>query len=87
MLKYLCIINHSVFVGEKVEGRSKSDVAIFGAPLRQSLRYANVAISIFDGNQESHIYGYVPIIVAKCGQYIMEKGLWIMFRNLADSLS
>jgi hypothetical protein len=75
MLKYLCVINHSVFVGEKVEGQSKSNVAIFGTPLRQSLRYANVAISISDGNQESHIYGYLPIIVAQCGWYIKEKGL------------
>ena len=87
MLKCLCIINHSVFVGEMEEGQSKSDVAIFGVPPRQSLRYANVAISTFDENRESYIYGYLPIIVAKCGLYIKEKGLWIMFTNLVDSLS
>ena len=87
MLKYLCIINHSVFVGEMEEGQSKSDVAIFGVPLRQSLQYANLAIEIFDENQGPHIYGYLPVIVVICGWYIKEKGLWIILINLVDSLS
>lgn len=47
---------------------------IFGVPLHTSIRYANVAISLFDEQGESYIYGYVPIVVAKCGVYLKEKG-------------
>lgn len=48
---------------------------IFGVPLRQSIAYANVAISLVDAQGQSYIYGYVPIVVAKCGVYLKEKGL------------
>jgi hypothetical protein len=47
---------------------------IFGVPLRQSISYANVAISLVDAEGKSYIYGYVPIVVAKCGVYLKEKG-------------
>lgn len=47
---------------------------IFGIPLRQSITYANVAISLMDENGQSYIYGYVPIVVAKCGVFLKEKG-------------
>lgn len=47
---------------------------IFGVPLRQSITYANVAISLVDDNGKSYIYGYVPIVVAKCGVFLKEKG-------------
>jgi hypothetical protein len=47
---------------------------IFGVPLRQSIVYANVAISLVDSNGKSYIYGYVPIVVAKCGVFLKEKG-------------
>lgn len=43
-------------------------------PLRQSIVYANVAISLVDDNGKSYIYGYVPIVVAKCGVFLKEKG-------------
>jgi hypothetical protein len=43
-------------------------------PLRQSITYANVAISLIDENGQSYIYGYVPIVVAKCGVFLKEKG-------------
>ncbi|KAK3692418.1 RhoGAP domain-containing protein [Podospora appendiculata] len=46
---------------------------IFGVPLRQSITYANVAISLVDEYGKSYIYGYVPIVVAKCGVYLKEK--------------
>ncbi|KAL1894938.1 GTPase activating protein (GAP) for Rho1p [Sporothrix stenoceras] len=46
---------------------------IFGVPLRQSIAYANVAISLIDENGKSYIYGYVPIVVAKCGVFLKEK--------------
>jgi hypothetical protein len=49
---------------------------IFGVPLRQSINYANVAISLVDEDGKSYIYGYVPIVVAKCGVFLKEKGMW-----------
>lgn len=47
---------------------------IFGVPLADSIRYANVAISLTNEHGESFIYGYVPIVVAKCGVFLKEKG-------------
>ncbi|KAK0855635.1 GTPase activating protein (GAP) for Rho1p [Friedmanniomyces endolithicus] len=46
---------------------------IFGVPLHYSIRYANVAISLYDSQGQSYIYGYVPVVVAKCGVYLKEK--------------
>ena len=43
-------------------------------PLAESIRYANVAISLQNEQGESFIYGYVPIVVAKCGVFLKEKG-------------
>jgi hypothetical protein len=43
-------------------------------PLITSIPYANVAISLFNESGESYIYGYVPIVVAKCGVFLKEKG-------------
>ncbi|KAI4114540.1 MAG: hypothetical protein LQ345_004692 [Seirophora villosa] len=56
----------------------KRDIAetppgIFGVALQDSIRYANVAISLTNERGESYIYGYVPIVVAKCGVYLKEK--------------
>jgi hypothetical protein len=47
---------------------------IFGVPLQTSIRYANVAISLLDAEGNSYIYGYIPIVVAKCGVFLKEKG-------------
>ena len=47
---------------------------IFGVPLQVSIKYANVAISLTDPDGKSFIYGYVPIVVAKCGVFLKEKG-------------
>jgi len=47
---------------------------IFGVPLPESILYANVAISLTNEQGESFIYGYVPIVVAKCGVFLKEKG-------------
>ncbi|KAL8867458.1 MAG: hypothetical protein Q9174_005654 [Haloplaca sp. 1 TL-2023] len=46
---------------------------IFGVPLQDSIKYANVAISLTNEQGESYIYGYVPIVVAKCGVFLKEK--------------
>lgn len=47
---------------------------IFAVPLQTSIKYANVAISLTNEQGESFIYGYVPIVVAKCGVFLKEKG-------------
>lgn len=49
-------------------------VGIFGVPLEVSIKYANVAISLTNEQGESYVYGYVPIVVAKCGVFLKEKG-------------
>ncbi|KAM0572221.1 hypothetical protein ACHAP9_002846 [Verticillium nonalfalfae] len=59
------------------ESQDTRSPGIFGVPLRQSITYANVAISLIDENGQSYIYGYVPIVVAKCGVYLKEKATGI----------
>jgi hypothetical protein len=59
---------NSCFAGAQSAG-------IFGIPLQTSVRYANVAISLQDAEGHSYVYGYVPIVVAKCGVFLKEKGL------------
>ena len=58
---------------------------IFGVPLIQSIPYANVAISLFNEHGESYIYGYVPIVVAKCGVFLKEKGRSVDFHIFASA--
>lgn len=62
---------------------------IFGVPLRQSITYANVAISLVDDDGKSYIYGYVPIVVAKCGVFLKEKGtlLWVPFERASGAVA
>lgn len=43
---------------------------IFGVDLNRSIQYANVSISLSDPSGEQFIYGYIPIVVAKCGVYL-----------------
>lgn len=61
-------MNIDFYVGEPMP------TGIFGVPLQESIRYANVAISLYDAEGNSYIYGYVPIVVAKCGVFLKEKG-------------
>ncbi|KAL2170191.1 hypothetical protein VTG60DRAFT_5143 [Thermothelomyces hinnuleus] len=55
------------------ESQESRPQGIFGVPLRQSITYANVAISLVDEDGKSYIYGYVPIVVAKCGVFLKER--------------
>lgn len=50
--------------GEDPTGR------VFGVKLEQSLKYASVAISMVGDDGEAHVFGYVPIIVAKAGMFL-----------------
>ncbi|KAF8656225.1 hypothetical protein AX16_002661 [Volvariella volvacea WC 439] len=45
---------------------------VFGKPLKESLRYASVQISTADANGELYVWGYIPVVVAKCGLYLKE---------------
>lgn len=58
---------------KKEEEKEPEVRGIFGVPLITSIPYANVAISLFNETGESYIYGYVPIVVAKCGVFLKEK--------------
>lgn len=55
------------------EDKVNAPVGIFGIPLEVSIKYANVAISLTNEEGESYVYGYVPIVVAKCGVFLKEK--------------
>ncbi|CAG7959169.1 unnamed protein product [Penicillium nalgiovense] len=57
----------------KDELKEEAPCGIFGIALNVSIKYANVAISLTNDHGESFIYGYVPIVVAKCGVFLKEK--------------
>ncbi|KLJ13548.1 hypothetical protein EMPG_11506 [Blastomyces silverae] len=57
----------------KKDGEPVQQSGIFGVPLNVSIKYANVAISLAGEDGSSFIYGYVPIVVAKCGVFLKEK--------------
>ncbi|GLB40328.1 putative GTPase-activator protein for Rho-like GTPases [Lyophyllum shimeji] len=68
--------NHFTFA-QKVKKDSESTkpdhtVSIFGKPLIESLKYASVQISTAGANGELYVWGYVPVVVAKCGLYLKE---------------
>ncbi|KAB8338760.1 hypothetical protein FH972_021705 [Carpinus fangiana] len=60
---------------------------IFGVPLQTSIKYANVAISLIDENGQPFTYGYVPIVVAKCGVFLKEKGAERRIKELQASFN
>ena len=39
--------------------------SVFGRPLKESLKYANVQISTADANGKLYVWGYIPVVVAK----------------------
>ncbi|KAF4596219.1 hypothetical protein EYR38_007594 [Pleurotus pulmonarius] len=45
---------------------------VFGKPLKESLKYANVQISTANANGELYVWGYIPVVVAKCGLFLKE---------------
>ena len=61
-------------ISNVISSENTTPQGIFGVPLQTSIRYANVAISLYNDDGKSYIYGYVPIVVAKCGVFLKEKG-------------
>jgi len=47
-------------------------VSVFGKLFKESLKYANVQISTAGANGDLYVWGYVPVVVAKCGLYLKE---------------
>jgi hypothetical protein len=45
--------------------------AVFGRPLKESLKYANVQISTADANGKLYVWGYIPVVVAKWCVYVI----------------
>ncbi|KAF3931972.1 hypothetical protein ABW20_dc0102397 [Dactylellina cionopaga] len=58
---------------KKEEQPKEEAPGIFGVPLQESIKYAKVAISMNDQNGNSFIYGYIPIVIAKCGVFLKDK--------------
>jgi len=46
------------------------------------LRYANVSIGLTDADGKTIIWGYIPIVVAKCGVFLKEKGTLFNLSNV-----
>ncbi|KAI0331831.1 Rho GTPase activation protein [Cubamyces sp. BRFM 1775] len=72
--------NHFTFAQRlKKEVEEKKDACgaeeehhVFGKPLKESLKYASAQISTANANGELYVWGYIPVVVAKCGLYLKE---------------
>ncbi|KAK4698348.1 GTPase-activating protein SAC7, partial [Phenoliferia sp. Uapishka_3] len=60
--------------GRGLRGAQDGNGRVFGVSLEQSLKYASVAISMVAPDGRPTVYGYVPIVVAKCGMMLKESG-------------
>ncbi|GAA6009627.1 hypothetical protein JCM11491_001038 [Sporobolomyces phaffii] len=58
--------------GRGLERGTDGNGRVFGVSLEQSLQYASVAISMVGQDGKQYVYGYVPIVVAKCGMMLKE---------------
>ncbi|OCH93040.1 Rho GTPase activation protein [Obba rivulosa] len=57
---------------KKEAEEKKGQNVVFGKPLKESLKYASVQISTANANGELYVWGYIPVVVAKCGLYLKE---------------
>jgi len=66
--------NHFRFAqqAKKEAEEKKGEGVVFGKPLKESLKYASVQISTANANGELYVWGYIPVVVAKCGLYLKE---------------
>ena len=61
-------------MNKRLEPTTEAQPGVFGVPLRRSIVYANVAISLCNDEGQTYIYGYVPLVVGKTGVFLKEKG-------------
>ncbi|KZT67955.1 Rho GTPase activation protein [Daedalea quercina L-15889] len=67
--------NHFRFAQQakkEAEEKKAGEGVVFGKPLKESLKYASVQISTANANGELYVWGYIPVVVAKCGLYLKE---------------
>ncbi|EIW57223.1 Rho GTPase activation protein [Trametes versicolor FP-101664 SS1] len=67
--------NHFTFaqkIRKETEEKKEGEHNVFGKPLKESLKYASVQISTANANGELYVWGYIPVVVAKCGLYLKE---------------
>ncbi|KAI0760939.1 Rho GTPase activation protein [Trametes elegans] len=67
--------NHFTFaqrIKKEAEEKKEGEHHVFGKPLKESLKYASVQISTANANGELYVWGYIPVVVAKCGLYLKE---------------
>lgn len=66
--------NHFRFAQQvkKEAEEKKGGEGVFGKPLKESLKCANVQISTANANGELYVWGSIPVVVAKCGLYLKE---------------
>ncbi|TCD63340.1 hypothetical protein EIP91_005659 [Steccherinum ochraceum] len=66
--------NHFIFAqrAKKEAEENRGQSVVFGKPLKESLRYASVQISTANANGELYVWGYIPVVVAKCGLHLKE---------------
>ena len=48
--------------------------AVLGVSLSEVIKYSNVAIHFHDADYGSFVYGYIPVYLAKIGNFLKEKG-------------
>ncbi|CDO72483.1 hypothetical protein BN946_scf184980.g24 [Trametes cinnabarina] len=67
--------NHFTFaqkIKKDADEKKEEEHHVFGKPLKESLKYASVQISTANANGELYVWGYIPVVVAKCGLYLKE---------------
>ncbi|KAF9525630.1 Rho GTPase activation protein, partial [Crepidotus variabilis] len=57
---------------EPYRPHDNTDHPVFEKTLRESLKYASVQISTANANGDLYVWGYIPVVVAKCGLYLKE---------------
>ncbi|KAG2184394.1 hypothetical protein INT43_000303 [Umbelopsis isabellina] len=53
------------------------DKGVFGIPLSESIKYSYSTISYMDDDTNEQCYGVIPTIIAKCGSFLKEEGLFV----------
>lgn len=76
-------------MNKKPQSTTEAQPGVFGVPLQTSIQYANAAVSLFDDEGQSYIYGYIPILVGKTGVYLKERGKCesVMYLRYAAALT
>lgn len=49
--------------------------AVLGVSLSEVIKYSNMAIYFHGADGESFVYGYIPVYLAKIGNFLKEKGM------------